>query len=463
MALKFYNTLTRRKEIFKPIKGKTVNIYSCGPTVYDFAHIGNFRSYVCADILCRYLRYKEFKVKQIMNITDVDDKTIKNSIKQNISLKEYTEKYTKFFFEDIHKLNIEKASKYPKATDHIKEMVKLIESLMKKGFAYKAKDNSIYFNIIKFKKYGRLALLDMAELKPGKRVKQDEYSKDHIQDFALWKAYSDEDDKVFWETRLGKGRPGWHIECSAMSIKYLGKSFDLHSGGVDLIFPHHQNEIAQSEASTNKKFVNYWLHNEFLLVDGKKMSKSLGNFYTLRDLLKKGYDAKSIRYLLLSSHYRVQLNFTLNGIDAAKQTLQRLYDFTDKLNEVNSQRDNNKIQLLIDQVKVKFEKEMDDDLNISNALARIFEFMTEVNKLFGKFSKQDADNIIEAMNEFDKVLGVLQHEKGSLDTEINDLIKLREQFRKAKKFKEADDIRNKLTKKGIILEDTKEGVRWKRI
>src|SRR3989338_8353872 len=309
MPLKLYNTLTRKKEVFKPIKDKIVNLYTCGPTIYDYAHIGNFRAYICSDILKRYLKYKGFKVKHIMNITDVDDKTIKGANQQKISLKDYTKKYEKIFFEDIEALNIDKADVFPKATEHIKEMIDLVKKLLKNGIAYKSEDGSIYYDISKFKDYGKLSHTKIKELKEGARVNQDSYEKESANDFALWKAYHEEDGNIFWQTEIGKGRPGWHIECSAMSMKYLGSHFDIHAGGVDLVFPHHENEIAQSEAFTGKKFVNYWFHNEHLLVDGRKMSKSLGNYYTLRDLLTKNYNPKAIRYLLLSTHYRQQLNF----------------------------------------------------------------------------------------------------------------------------------------------------------
>src|SRR3989339_892084 len=272
-------------------------MYSCGPTVYDFAHIGNFRAYIVADILKRYLKFKGFKIKHVMNITDVDDKTIKGSIEQKISLNQYTEKYTKAFFEDLRTLNIEPADIFPRATEHIKEMVSMIQKLIMNGLAYKGEDNSWYYDISKFRDYGKLSKLKLGELKEGARVKQDSYEKEQAQDFALWKAYDKDDGDVFWETDLGKGRPGWHIECSAMNMKYLGEEFDIHTGGVDLIFPHHENEIAQSIGSTGKKFVHFWIHNEHLLVNGRKMSKSLGNFYTLRDLLSKNYNPRAIRYL----------------------------------------------------------------------------------------------------------------------------------------------------------------------
>jgi len=465
MPLKLYNTLTRKKEIFKPIKDKIVKFYTCGPTVYDFAHIGNFRAYVCSDILKRYLKYSGYKVKHVMNITDVDDKTIKGANKEGISLKNYTKKYENAFFEDIESLNIDKADVFPKATEHIKLMVVIIKKLLKNNVAYKSEDGSVYYDISKFKSYGKLSHTKVEGLKEGARVKQDSYEKEEAKDFALWKAYDKEDGNVRWKTEIGDGRPGWHIECSAMSMKYLGNHFDIHAGGVDLIFPHHENEIAQSEASTNKKFVNYWVHNEHLLVDGHKMSKSLGNFHTLRDLLDKGYHPKAIRYLLLSAHYRMQLNFTEEAVKAADNAVQRLNDFMIKLKEIKNNTNNKEIQKIIEKTKKLFEDAMDDDLNISFALSHIFEFVKEINTLMmdNKIGKNDAKKIIKTMTKFDKVLGILEEKEERLDSELKKLIDEREKARKEKNYRKADEIRNELKEKGIILEDTKEGVRWKKV
>jgi len=465
MPLKLYNTLTRKKEVFKPIKDKIVNLYTCGPTIYDYAHIGNFRAYICSDILKRYLKYKGFKVKHIMNITDVDDKTIKGANQQKISLKDYTKKYEKAFFEDIEALNIDKADVFPKATEHIKEMIDLVKKLLKNGIAYKSEDGSIYYDISKFKDYGKLSHTKIKELKEGARVNQDSYEKESANDFALWKAYHEEDGNIFWQTEIGKGRPGWHIECSAMSMKYLGSHFDIHAGGVDLVFPHHENEIAQSEAFTGKKFVNYWFHNEHLLVDGRKMSKSLGNYYTLRDLLTKNYNPKAIRYLLLSTHYRQQLNFTEESVKAAENSIQRLKDFMLKLKEIKSNVKNKEIEKLIQKTKNQFEEAMDDDLNISIALSHIFEFVKETNTLMmeNKIGKIDSKKIIKLIDNLDKVLGVLEEKEEKLSQELKKLIDEREKARKEKDYTKADKIRQQLKEKGIILEDTKEGVRWKKI
>ena len=464
MPLKLYNTLTRKKGLFKPIKDKFVNLYSCGPTVYDYAHIGNFRAYICSDILKRYLKYKGFKVRHVMNITDVDDKTIKGANYEKVSLKVYTKKYENAFFEDIESLSIDKADIFPKATEHINGMIKIIKKLLKNGTAYKSEEGSVYYDISKFKEYGKLSHAKIMSLKEGARVKQDSYEKDEAKDFALWKAYDKEDRDVFWETEIGKGRPGWHIECSAMSMKYLGEHFDIHAGGVDLVFPHHENEIAQSEAFTGKKFVNYWFHNEHLLVDGHKMSKSLGNFYTLRDLLQKGYNPKAIRYLLLSVHYRQQLNFTEESIKAAENAVQRLNDFMIKLKEIKNEAKNNKIEKLILKTKNQFEEAMDDDLNISIALSHVFEFVKEINTLMMeiKIGRNDAKKIISLMEDFDNVLAVLEEKEEKLNPELKKLIAEREKSRKEKDYDKADEIRQQLREKGIILEDTKDGVRWKK-
>ena len=464
MTLKLYNTLTRKKELFKPIKNKQVGMYTCGPTVYDYAHIGNFRAYISSDVLKRYLKYKGFRVKHIMNITDVEDKTIKGAIKEHISLKKYTKKFEKAFFEDLEKLNIDKADIFPRATDHINEMVDIIGNLLKKKIAYNAKDG-IYFDISKFKDYGKLSGVELKNLEIGERVRKDQYEKDEAQDFALWKFWDKNDYDVFWETKIGKGRPGWHIECSAMSMKFLGKSFDIHAGGIDLIFPHHENEVAQSESSTSKKFVNYWFHNEHLLVDGQKMSKSLGNFYTLRDLLDKGYDSRSIRYLLLSSHYGQQLNFTEDGIKAAKNSIDRLNDFMTKLKTIKNKKNNPKVKKLILGTKINFEREMDDDLEVSNALAVIFDFVKKINTLImeGSIGKKDADDVYNLMLRFDKIFGVLETKKEKIPDEIKKLVKEREKARKEKDYGKADKIRDEIKNKGYILEDDGEGTAIKNL
>jgi len=464
-ALHFFNTLTRQKENFKPITKNEVRMYTCGPTVYDYAHIGNFRAFLFEDLLKRWLKYRGYKVTHVMNLTDVDDKTIKGSQTQHIPLKQYTEFYAKAFFEDAAILNIEPADYYPRATEHIQEMVSLIQTLLAKSYAYKGEDGSIYFAINKFPNYGKLSKIKTRDLKTGTRVKVDEYAKEEAQDFALWKAYTLEDGEVFWETPLGKGRPGWHVECSAMSMKYLGETFDIHCGGIDNMFPHHENEIAQSEAATGKQFVIYWLHNEHLQVEGQKMAKRFGNFYTLRDLLAKNCDPKVIRYLLLSTHYRQQFNFTFEGLEAAKGAIERLTNLMRRLKDSNGKGNGEKISQLIDKVQRCFGEAMDDDLNISVALASLFDFVRDVNNLLdnNELSKAEAEKVHALLTNFDNVLGVVgKVEVETLPQEGVLLIEKREQARKAKDWKTADEIRQQLKALGIVVEDTAQGVRWRR-
>ena len=469
--LRFYNTLSRKKEIFKPIKRKQVKIYSCGPTVYDFAHIGNFRAYVFADILRRYLEYKGYQVKHIMNITDIDDKTIKNSKMAKMSLKDFTEKYTREFFKDLETLNIKKASYYPKATENIQEMIKFTEALEKKGYAYE-RLHSVYFDISKFKDYGKLSRIDLKKIKPGARVDLDEYQKDAPGDFTLLKRSTLDELKrgIFYQTKWGKVRPGWHLECSVMSVKYLGKTFDIHTGGVDLIFPHHENEIAQSEAYTGKKFVNFWLHNEHLLVEGKKMSKSLGNFYTLRDLLKRGYTWRAIRYFLLNSHYRQKTNLSFKTLKGTEKAIERIKTFIEKMGrrpKVKTPSQNLKlIKSLILKAKKDFGEAMDEDLNTSKALSAIFNLIKEANKIEEVDSKT-VKQILNLINKFDSVFGLklLETKKGEIriPEKVIKLLKKREGLRKLKHWGEADEMRIKIKQMGYWIEDTKEGPKLKRI
>jgi cysteinyl-tRNA synthetase len=399
-----------------------------------------------------------------MNLTDIDDKTIKGSQKQQIPLKQYTDFYVKAFFEDIKALNIEPADVYPRATELVPEMVTLIKTLMDKGYAYRGEDGSIYYSVCKFPNYGKLSNIKVGELKAGARVNQDEYCKEEAQDFALWKAWTPEDGDVFWETELGKGRPGWHIECSAMSMKYLGETFDIHCGGIDNMFPHHENEIAQSEAATGKKFVNYWLHNEHLLVEGKKMSKRFGNFYTLRDLLAKGYDPITIRYLLMSTHYRQQFNFTFEGLDSAKGAIDRLKNFVRRLHETEGKDSKGKVAGLMEKLEACFGGSMDDDLDIGTALASLFDFVRDINNLLDQnmVSKQEAADVGGLMMRIDEVLGVIGkvEVEEALPADIDALVQKREEARKAKNWKEADAIRAQLKAMGIVLEDTAQGIRW---
>jgi cysteinyl-tRNA synthetase len=463
--IRFFNTLTRQKERFIPIENGEVKMYTCGLTVYDFGHIGNFRAFVFEDLLRRWLEYRGFRVTQVMNLTDVDDKTIRASKKHERSLGEITERYIKAFFEDVATLNLEKAEYYPRATEHVPEMVALIKKLVEKGYAYRGEDGSIYYDISKFKDYGKLARIKVEELRPGARVKVDEYAKEEAQDFALWKAWDEEDGDVFWETEIGKGRPGWHIECSAMSMKYLGETLDIHCGGVDNMFPHHENEIAQSEAATGRKFVNYWLHCEHLLVEGRKMAKRWGNYYTLRDLIAKGYDPKAIRYLLISTHYRQQLNFTFEGVEAANSTVDRLLNFVYRLADANGKGYGEELYKLIDHVQRSFEEAMDDDLSISVALASLFDFVRETNNLLddNKLSRNESQEIYRLILSFDRVLGVIGEIKKEekLPKEAEELVQQREEARKAKDWRRADEIREQLKAMGIIIEDTSQGVKWR--
>lgn len=455
--IRLYNTFTRKKEDFIPIEKGKVKMYNCGPTVYNYAHIGNFRAYVCSDILKRWLLYREFQVFQVMNITDVDDKTIRDSQKEKISLTEFTRKYEKAFLEDLNKLRISKPDIFPRATEHIQEMIDLVNTLISKGFAYQA-DDGIYFKINEFDRYGKLSKTKIDQQKESVRINNDEYDKDNAQDFALWKFYDKKDGDVVWDAPFGKGRPGWHIECSAMSMKHLGTSIDIHTGGIDLVFPHHENEIAQSECCTGNKFVNYWLHNEYILVDGKKMSKSLGNFYTLRDLLDKGYSAKAIRYLLLSSNYRQQLNFTLEGIKAAQNSVDRMQDFVDMLGVVNGKK-NPRVKEILEAKKLTFEYAMDDDLNISEALGEVFTLIKDVNKYImnNEVSKEDAKAIIEFIKEVNSIIDVIDLDKETLPEEIITMMKDRDRARQNKDWSKADSIRDKLVNLGYNVKDTEYG------
>lgn len=446
-----------------PLQPNQVGLYTCGPTVYDFAHIGNLRAYIFEDILRRYLEYCGYAVKHIMNITDIDDKTIKRSIEENISLAEYTRRYEKAFFEDRDTLRIKPAALYPRATEHIPEMVAMIKRLGEKGYTYQ-KDGSIYFSIERFPDYGKLSGTDLLSLKKGARVENDEYEKEDIRDFALWKR--SKPGEPSYDTEIGPGRPGWHIECSAMSMKYLGKTFDIHTGGVDNIFPHHENEIAQSEAANGKPFARYFLHCAHLLVNNEKMAKSKGNFFTLRDLLNKGYDPSAIRYLLLSVQYRSPLNFTLEGLDQADTAVRRLRDFYQRLQEFHGETSNPALEIEshIETARQTFKKSLDDDLNISPALAAVFGLMKETNIALEQ-KELDDKNVKEIMDvflKFDNILDILETREILLPKEIDDLIKIRESARKRKNFPEADRIKKEIFEKGFILEDTKNGPRAKK-
>lgn len=449
MPLQFYNTLTREKEEFSPINPKEVRMYTCGPTVYGYPHIGNYRAYVFADTLKRALLYEDFKVKHIMNLTDVDDKTIRDSQKEGRTLKEFTEFYSEEFFKDIESLNIMFPDKFTKATDYVNEMVEIINKLLEKKLAYKSDDGSIYFDIKKFKNYGQLSHLVLENQKENAsgRIKTDEYEKDNVQDFALWKAWDEKDGDVFWDTVLGKGRPGWHIECSAMSIANLGEQLDIHTGGVDLIFPHHENEIAQSEGTTGKQFVKYWLHNEWLLVDGKKMSKSLKNFYTLRDIMDKGIDPISYRFWLLMANYRTRVNFVWDALLGAETALKRLYKLYMALDADIGQVNKD--------YKQKFKSFIEDDLDTPRALALLWDLMKDENISVG-------DKKVTVLD-FDKVLGLGFEEAAkkvkeeNIPEEIIELAKMREDARNNKEFKKSDELREKINSLGYEVKDTDQG------
>ena len=472
--LKLYNTLTKKKEIFKTLKKGIVTMYNCGLTVHDYAHIGNLRAYTFVDILRRYLEYKGFTVKQVMNFTDVahmfedvdigEDKmeaAAKREKKDPWSIAEF---YIEVFLEDSKKMNFEEPMVRPKATDHVNEMIELVQKLIENGYAYVV-NGSVYFDVTKFMDYGKLSgnTIEKLKLGAGGRVQFNPDKKNQF-DFALW--INGPKHTMNWRSPwCEKGYPGWHIECSVMAMKYLGETLDIHTGGVDNLFPHHENEIAQSEAATGKKFVNYWLHNEHLIVEGSRMGKSLGNYYTLRDLTAKGYDPNVVRYLLLSTHYRQQLNFTFDGLESVKNAVDRLMNFVYRLKDADGSGCEGKIGESMSDVQKRFEEAMDDDLNISVALAALFDFVREVNKLMDEsvLGKEEAEEVYGLMMKFDKVLGVIGEikPKEKLPKEAEELIGKREEARKAKDWKTADKIREELKAMGIMIEDTLHGVKWK--
>lgn len=463
MKLYFFNSLTRCEEEFIPIKEGHAGLYTCGPTVYNFAHIGNFRAYIFEDLLRKTLKYAGYKVFQVMNLTDVDDKTIRGSRAQKLSLYEFTKQFKDAFFDDIAKLRIEKAEAYPAATEHINEMIELIKKLIEKGYAYQADDKSVYFEVAKFANYGKLAKIDMQNQIRGARINTDEYSKENAADFALWKAWDENDGNVFWESPWGHGRPGWHIECSAMSTKYLGTTFDIHTGGIDNMFPHHEDEIAQSEAAHGVKFVNYWLHCEHLLVNGQKMSKSLNNFWTLRDLIAKGFTGRQIRFLLLGTHYRKKLNFTLDSCEKAGKTLQSFDNFFRRLAYIQKQSPTgNDASKIIKIAKQKFEEGIAKDLNVSEALAAVHLLVRETNKLLdnSQLSSDGARNVIDAFKNFDKIFAVFDVENAislKIPDEIMKLCEERQIARKNKNFELSDQLRKKINEAGWNIEDTPQG------
>jgi cysteinyl-tRNA synthetase len=465
MMLSLYNTLTRKKDEFTVPEGEPVKIYSCGPTVYNFAHIGNLRTFLFNDVLARYLRYKGYETHQVMNITDVDDKTIAGAAAEGVGLTDFTRKWEAVFFEDLQTLRIEPAWRYPRATEHIPQMIDIVQTLIEKGHAYEREGN-VYFDISSWPKYGKLSGTDVTQDADSafSRIEADEYDRETIRDFGLWKAAKE--GEPTWESPWGPGRPGWHIECSALSMEYLGETLDVHTGAVDLVFPHHENEIAQSEAATGKEFTRFWLHPAHLIVEGQKMSKSLGNFYTLRDLLDRGAEPMAIRHLLLSAHYRHQLDFTMQSLEDSTQAVHRLWDFVDRLNASPADGVHSiSIEAAVERAQRDFEAAMDNDLNVPGATAAVFSLMGEVNPAIVE-GTLDAENV-RRVNEFiaraDAVLGYIAHEKEALAPEIEALIAEREQARTERNWARADEIRDQLTEMGIVIEDTASGTHWRRV
>ena len=491
MTLRLFNTLSGQLDELTPADGAELRMYACGPTVYDYGHIGNFRTFLQVDVLRRFLKLTGMRLRHVMNITDVDDKIIRNAAASGISIGEYTPKYVDAFFEDLDALRVERPEIIARATEHIGRMVELIQRLAAVGAAYKTEDGSWYFRLRAFPEYGKLSKKDLSGMEDGARVDVDEYEKDSARDFALWKAAKP--GETAWDTAIGRGRPGWHIECSAMSMEFLGDSFDLHAGGEDLMFPHHENEIAQSECVTHKPLARHWMHVRFLLVDGKKMSKSEGNFYTLRDLLLKGYKASAIRLALISVPYRHQLNFTFDGLTDATAAIDRLRTFHQRVQQgAFAAGENPEIQAAAQKARTEYFAGLSNDLNTAEARAPIFDLLRLSNTAMdqGKFFAADRDTVLKVLADFDAVFSVIedrdaeptQHaiewaqrsgrapeiapellaRMGLSDEQIDTLVAERTQSKKMRNFARADQIRNQLADKGVILEDSKDGVRWKR-
>lgn len=459
MAIRFTNTYSREVEDFEPLNPPAVKMYTCGPTVYNHAHIGNFRAYIFEDLLQRHLEFRGYKVERVMNLTDVDDKTIRGSHNAGIPLAQFTQQFKTAFFEDLKALNIEPAAHFPSATEpqYIGKMIAMIGQLVKDDYAYQADDKSVYFRLGKFPDYGKLAHLNLDELRPTGRIRNDEYEKESIGDFALWKAWSEADGDVGWESPWGRGRPGWHIECSAMAVALLGAQMDIHCGGVDNIFPHHEAEIAQSESCTGQRFVKYWLHCAHLMVDGQKMAKSLGNFYTLRDLLGKGWTGREVRYALISVHYRLPLNFTFEGLAAARASLLRIDEWVDRLEKLSTTAAGAASTHSLPS-QSKFEEALDDDLNISGALGHLFDVIRESNRAIDEnaLTPKDALALLQWWN---RVNAVLAFEKPAEDVppEIRALLEERKKARETKDWKKSDELRGQIDEKGWIVKDMKDG------
>ena len=460
--LSFYNTATHQKQEFKPVRENEVRFYGCGPTIYNYAHIGNFRAYVFYDLMNRYLRYKGFKVTFAMNLTDVDDKTIRDSRAKGISLRAFTDFFAEAFFKDIEALHIQKPDYIIRATEEIDAMIELINLLLEKGYAYKSKTGDIFFKISAFKEYGQMAGIQSAQLKANADGRlSDEYEKEDVNDFALWKAYTEKDGDVFWEAPFGKGRPGWSLECSAMARKYLGQPLDMHLGGVDLIFPHHTNEIAQSECAYGCKFVNYWVHNAHLMVNGQKMSKSAHNFYTLRDLTDKGYSPEAVRYELLKAHYRVTMDFKEENLSGNQTVIDKFVNLIHRLDEPKEGQGWQDCDKALETVASKFETALDDDLNMPMALAAFFDFTSEVNKNFNSLTTEQANKIKQQLLKFDTVLALLPKQKEQkLTAEQEALIQKRQEYRAAKDWANADAVKKQLADMGVFIKDTPNGSVW---
>ncbi|MEO6326925.1 MAG: cysteine--tRNA ligase [Thermoanaerobaculia bacterium] len=473
MPLHLYNTLTRSLDVFEPLQPGRVGLYTCGPTVYNRVHIGNLRTFVWEDLLCRVLRFCGFETTQIMNLTDIDDKTIRGAVAAGLPLRTFTEQHVETFFKDLERLGVIKADRYPRATDHIDEMVTLVHTLLERGHAYES-DGSIWFRIASFEGYGKLSRIDLKAVQRGARVADDEYEKEDLRDFAVWKAFKDgEPESATWTTSLGKGRPGWHLECSAMSMKYLGETIDIHTGAVDNVFPHHENEIAQSEGGTGKPFVRYWLHAEHLIVDGEKMSKSKGNFYTLPDLEERGISPRALRYLFLSVPYRQKLNFTFEGLSGAVSSLERLESLDRRLSETVAQEAADALSSpstpafdeRLARARAEFRAGLEDDLNTAAALAALFTWVRELNLDLEarRVLPKEAAQARLFLREFDGVFGVLPAvEREVLDADVQAKVDARQQARARRDWAAADTVRDELLALGIALEDTPQGVRWKR-
>ena len=460
-----YNSLTRRVEELKPLEGNEIRLYTCGPTVYNFAHIGNFRAYAFEDILRRVVQFNGMKIRQVMNLTDVDDKTIRGANAAGVALTDYTKTYKDAFFADLKKLNIQPAEVYPAATDHIPEMIALVQKLMDKGVAYQSEDGSVYFKVREFPGYGKLAHIDFDNQRTGLRCAADEYDKENVGDFALWKAWEESDGPVGWDSPWGRGRPGWHIECSAMSMKYLGETFDLHTGGIDNLFPHHENEIAQAEAATGKEFVRTWMHCAHLRVNGEKMSKSAGNFFTLRDLLEKGYTGREIRYVLINAHYRTGLNFAFSALEDARKALDKIDRCVEGISGSRVEHVESAGQIVVpewaEKCLAEFTDAVNDDLNLPRAFAAVFDLVRQTNGAVATMTKEVSSAVLGVFKRMDEVLGVIffenEKKQEEIPAEVKQLLDARAEARKSKNWAESDRLRDEIAALGWTVKDSREG------